>query len=66
MKTVVQPVQSFAIITSTANSLLEKIPHHRTPVVLLPDDEKRWLNEDLPLNEVLNLLKSFTGRIDVG
>jgi putative SOS response-associated peptidase YedK len=56
-------IESFAIITSTANSLLQKIPHHRSPVVLMRDDEAKWLDPSLPLNEVLQLLKPFPGEL---
>jgi putative SOS response-associated peptidase YedK len=55
--------ESFAIVTTTANSLLQKIPHHRSPLVLMPEDEHKWLNPSLPLAEVLQLLKPYAGEM---
>lgn len=49
---------SFAIITTVANDLLGQIPHHRSPVILHPRDEKAWL-DNIPLNEVLDRLRPF-------
>lgn len=40
-----KPILSFAIITSEANDLVEKI-HPRMPVILDQDDAKEWLNPD--------------------
>lgn len=50
---------SFAIITTVANSLLQKIGHHRSPVILSEENEKAWINPDLPLAEVSSLLKPY-------
>lgn len=49
----------FAIITSSANPLLQAIGHHRSPVILPPAAERDWLNPDLPLAEVTALLRTF-------
>ena len=51
-------INSFAIITTTANDLLQKIGHHRSPVILAKNDEQYWLS-DLPLSEVTDLLKPY-------
>ena len=50
-------IRSFTIITTTPNSLVEKI-HDRMPVILLRDDEQRWIDpgQDLSLS---GLLKPF-------
>ncbi len=53
-------VESFSIITTTANELIRKIPHHRCPVILPREAEKTWLSEQAPLNEVLDLLKPYS------
>lgn len=53
--------QGFAIITTRSNSLLQKIPHHRSPVILKPEEEALWLNPDLPLAEVTALLRPYPG-----
>lgn len=52
-------VKSFAIITTPANELLQKMPYHRGPLILSQEDEKRWLSSDLPLNEVTAMLQPF-------
>ena len=49
-------LHSFAIITTTPNSLLQKLPHHRSPVILSRADEKRWLDNSLSLSEVTEML----------
>jgi putative SOS response-associated peptidase YedK len=49
-------IQSFAIITTPANSLLRRIPHHRSPLILSPSDEQRWLKAE-HLNEVTAMLE---------
>jgi putative SOS response-associated peptidase YedK len=51
-------VKSFSIITTTANSLLQKIPHHRSPVILAERDERTWLQSN-DLAEVTALLKPY-------
>ena len=47
---------SFAIITTVPNTLLQKIPHHRSPVILQAKDEQKWLS-NLSLQEIYTLLK---------
>jgi putative SOS response-associated peptidase YedK len=56
-------ISSFAIITTVANSLLLKIPHRRSPVILRHEDEKKWISNDLPLAEVTNLLVPYPGEL---
>ena len=50
---------SYAIITTVANSLLQKIPHHRSPVILRQQHERLWLNEKTPLTDITNLLQPY-------
>ena len=41
---------SFSILTSVSTPLLQKIPHHRSPVILdSPTAEQQWLNSELPI-----------------
>jgi putative SOS response-associated peptidase YedK len=54
-------ISCFAIITTVANDLLLKIPHHRSPVILQRDNEKKWLSNDLSLAEVTCLLNPYPG-----
>lgn len=55
-KTSGEIVHSFAILTTTANKLLQNIGHPRSPVMLSPEDEQIWLNTKSPLADVLSLL----------
>jgi len=52
-------MNSFAIITTTANKLLQKIPHHRSPVILNKDNESHWLDNETPLEDVTGLLSPY-------
>ncbi len=52
-------ISSFAIITTVANSLLQKIPHHRCPVILPRHYEKKWLRENIPLSDVTAMLEPY-------
>ncbi|HEY9113420.1 MAG TPA: SOS response-associated peptidase [Bacteroidales bacterium] len=40
-----KPINSFSIITTTPNSLMEKL-HNRMPVILATENEAAWLNEN--------------------
>lgn len=50
---------SFAIITTVANNLLSRIPHHRSPVILTDENHGKWLDPNLPLNEALAMLHPY-------
>jgi len=52
-------VHSFSIITTVASDATGKIGHHRSPVILEKKDEQKWLDESIPLDEVLKLLKPY-------
>ena len=52
-------VQSFAIITTTPNALLQKLPHHRAPVILPAGREREWLDPNLSLSEVTAMLGPY-------
>lgn len=52
-------INSFSIITTVANKLLEKLPHHRSPVILSQRSEKRWLSESAALSDITRLLKPY-------
>ena len=54
-------INSFSIITTVANSITEQIGHHRSPVILDKKDENKWLDDKLPIEEVLYLLKPYPG-----
>ncbi|OQY05246.1 MAG: hypothetical protein B6I20_01600 [Bacteroidetes bacterium 4572_117] len=60
-----EQINSFSIITTTANELLQQLPHQRMPVILEPKHEKHWLNPKTPLTDVTRILKAFpAGRMN--
>ncbi len=51
------------IITTEPNELMAPI-HNRMPVMLLPDDEERWLNPDMTEpDEILRLLRPYPAEL---
>jgi len=54
--------RGFAIITTGPNELMQKIPHHRSPVILKPFQEKQWLNPETPLTDITTMLNSYDAR----
>lgn len=52
-------IHSFAIITTVANELMQKIGHHRSPVILSPEKESIWLDDDAELGDVTELLRPY-------
>ena len=51
---------SFAIITTVANELLQKIGHHRMPVILSREHESLWLDKEAPLHDITALLEPYS------
>lgn len=56
-------VNSFAIVTTVSNSLLQQIPHHRSPVIIPRSYEKAWLREDAPLTDVTSILRPYNAEL---
>ena len=56
-------VRSFAIITTVSNDLLQRIGHHRSPVILKPEQEQAWINSTLSLGEVTAMLEPLDGEL---
>lgn len=56
---------TFTIITTTANTLMEKIHNtkKRMPFFLTHDGESKWLNSELKFDEVAHLIKSIPEEI---
>ncbi len=52
-------IHAFAIITTVANELMLKIPHHRSPVILQPHQESKWLNPGTPLTDITAMLRPY-------
>ena len=58
-----EELKSFSIITTTPNELMQKLPHHRMPVILSKNDEKKWLNVNTPLTEITKLLRPYPSEL---
>jgi putative SOS response-associated peptidase YedK len=52
-------LNSFAIITTAPNKLMQMIPHHRMPVILNPSDYGNYLSEDAPLESITSMLYPY-------
>lgn len=50
---------SFAIITTTANALMQSLGHKRMPVILSPGHESTWLRTSSQLSSILDCLNPF-------
>jgi putative SOS response-associated peptidase YedK len=58
-----EEINSFAIITTVANKITRMIGHPRSPVIIPEGYEKRWLDPELPLVDVLKFLKPYPGEL---
>ncbi len=56
-------LNSFSIITTVANELIQKIPHHRSPVILPEEYEQTWLSEDASVDQLLDLLRPYPSKL---
>ncbi len=52
-------ITSFSIITTVANELMQKIGHHRSPVILRKDQEYAWIKESTDLSIVTAMLEPY-------
>lgn len=50
---------SFAVITTASTPLMQEIKHHRSPLVLAQEEEQKWIDNDLVLSEVTEMLDPF-------
>jgi putative SOS response-associated peptidase YedK len=52
---------TFSLITTSASPLLAKIHNtkKRMPVILEPSVEKKWISDNIPLQDALNLLQPY-------
>ncbi len=55
-------LDTFTIITTSANPLMEKIHNtkKRMPVILNAEDENAWIDASLPLEKTISFLKPFS------
>lgn len=54
-----QTERGFAIITYHANDLMQRIGHHRSPIIIPPDKHNSWLNPDTALMSITKMLNVF-------
>ena len=54
---------NFAILTTAGNSLMQKIGHHRAPLILPPEEEKVWLNKDSKLSDISAMMRPFDAKL---
>jgi putative SOS response-associated peptidase YedK len=57
-----KPVETFAILTTTANEVLRPI-HERMPVILAPADFDTWLDPGTPPEALHALLRPFPAEV---
>ena len=53
-----EEIFSFSVITQPPNKLMESI-HDRMPALLLPEQEKVWLDNDISAEEALKIIAPF-------
>ncbi|HUR29877.1 MAG TPA: SOS response-associated peptidase family protein, partial [Saprospiraceae bacterium] len=53
-------IHSFTIITKEADPVIAHL-HDRMPLILLPEQEKLWLDGSVPSKDVLNALEPVPG-----
>jgi len=58
-----EEVNSFSIITTVSNSLIQKLPHHRSPVILPKSAEYSWLSHKTSLSDITSLLQPFPAEL---
>ncbi len=58
-----EELESFSIITTTSNELLQKIPHDRSPVILPREKESQWLNDKTPLTEITKMMYPYNSKL---
>ncbi|MFC2137970.1 SOS response-associated peptidase [Bacteroidota bacterium] len=56
-------INSFSIITTVTNEFLQKLPHHRSPVILPRQQEEAWLSSSKPLTDITKLLKPYPAEL---
>ncbi len=49
---------TFTLLTQSPNTLVAKL-HNRMPAILLPEQERLWLDMDMPAQEALKMIEPF-------
>ena len=55
-------LRSFSIVTTVPNKLLQKLPHHRSPVILPREKESQWLDLESPLSDITAMLNPYPSK----
>ncbi len=50
-----EEIHTFTMITQPPNEMMEEI-HNRMPAILYPEQEKLWLESDVPVEDLYNLI----------
>ncbi len=53
-----EDIYSFTLITQPPNGILKNI-HNRMPAILLPEQEKLWLDPEIPVADLLEEIKPY-------
>ena len=51
-------VHSFSVLTQKPNELMKNI-HDRMPAILLPDQEKRWIDKGISAKEAISMIRPY-------
>ncbi len=57
-----QDIYSFTLITQEPNELMTDI-HNRMPAILLPDQERDWLDMTIPAEEAIQMLEPYPSEL---
>ena len=57
-----EKIDSFTILTQKPNALAAEI-HDRMPVILIEEHEKLWLSEDVPTEELIQMLQPYPAEL---
>ena len=49
---------SFSILTTSSHGFLSEL-HDRMPIILDPEDESKWLQDDTPMNIISGMFRSY-------
>jgi len=56
-------LNSFSIITTSANSLIQQAGFRRMPVILSDTEEKKWLNPETALSQITHMMNQFDSKL---
>lgn len=59
-----EPVTSFTIITTEASEAVQQV-HHRMPVILEKEKVSAWMQEDTPVDDLVEMMQSYEDDIQI-